>query len=42
MAKYFDNEQLLKSANDLVIFKIKTRKMTKTALQKLDRKHLRI
>ena len=35
MAKYFDLEQFLKSANDLVIFKI--RKMTKTALLKLDK-----
>ena len=36
MAKYFDVEQLLKSANDLVNFK--TRKMKKTALYKIDKK----
>ena len=36
MPRYFDVEQLLKSANDLVIFK--TIKMKKTALYKLDKK----
>lgn len=36
MAEYFDIEQLLKSANDLFIFK--TRKMKKPALYKLDKK----